>query len=301
MWIARFEAIGDRNAWRDKEKLDNLLPKLEEAAAKFVFVQLLCHLRYNYGELVGELLSGFRAVETIPLFAAELSGRSRRRGETGEEYATELGMLCGVAQGFREGHIGNGGLVQRYLNGLRDEEAQLEMEFHKEPETIDEAMFKTANFVHTRGMQGEKRDRRAVRRAFEEAVESEGETELMSRLTGGMTGIQKKNGTMRDERDDERDGVLQQMLEKWKELTAAKRTTTQSSLPRLSQNSSIGCYGRREIGHVSRACPDRQSSDRRMSRSGERVGYGEDTIRENDLSYQGLDPSVKARTNQQLQ
>ena len=218
MWIARFEAIADRNAWRDEKKLDNLLPKLEEAAAQFVFVQLLRHLLYNYGELVGELLSGFRAVETSRLFAAEFSGRSRRRGETAEEYATELGMLCGGAQGFRDGRMGNGGPVQRYLIGLRDEEAQLEMEFHEEPETIHEAMFNTVNFVQTRGMQGEKRDRRALRRAFEEASGGEGETEFINRLPGGMTGTLKKTGTMGDERDDRKDGVLQRILEKRKEL-----------------------------------------------------------------------------------
>ena len=158
MWIARFEAIADRNAWRDEEKLDNLLPKLKEAAAQFVFVQLPRHLLYNYGELVGELTNRFRVVETNRSFAAKFSRRSQRQGETAEEYAAELKMVYDKAYGFRDRRIRNEDLVRRFLDGLRDEDARFEIEFHKEPETIDEAMFHTVNFVQTRGMQGEKRD-----------------------------------------------------------------------------------------------------------------------------------------------
>jgi len=117
-----------------------------------------------------------------------------------------------------------------------------------------------------------------------------------------MTGTQKKTGTMGDERDDGKDGVFQNILEKLRELTAAKQMTAQNSLPRLSQNSDIGCYSCQETGHVSRECPNGRGSDRRMSRSGEHIGYSENTIRGirgNNLNYQGPDLSVEERSNQQ--
>ena len=71
VWINRFEAIADRRNWSEEVKLDNLLPKLQGKAGDFVFTQLSKDTLSCYGELVKELNSRFRVVETKKTFASK--------------------------------------------------------------------------------------------------------------------------------------------------------------------------------------------------------------------------------------
>ena len=65
---------------------------------------------------------------------------------------------------------------------MKDNEARFEIEFHKEPDDIDEAVYHAVNFIQTRRRssaetQGEKRFKRYVRRTSPEYdSQSEGET-----------------------------------------------------------------------------------------------------------------------------
>ena len=54
-------------------KLDNLLPQLQGKAGDFVFTQVTKQTLSNYNELVKELNSRFRVVETEKTFAAKFS------------------------------------------------------------------------------------------------------------------------------------------------------------------------------------------------------------------------------------
>ena len=73
VWVSRFEAIAERRQWDDDTKLDNLLPKLQGRAGDFVFIQLPKQTLECYSELVKELNSRFRVVETKRTFAAKFS------------------------------------------------------------------------------------------------------------------------------------------------------------------------------------------------------------------------------------
>lgn len=89
----------------------------------------------------------YRVIETPRSFAAKFSRRSQKHGETAEEYASELKMLYDKAHGYRDPHTRNEDLVQRFLDGLLDEDIRFEVEYLKEPENIDKAVFHVLNMI----------------------------------------------------------------------------------------------------------------------------------------------------------
>ncbi len=166
MWISRFEAIAHRYRWSDDDKLDQLLPRLEGVAGQFVFSQLSRDILYDYSELIGEINSRFRVVETAQSFAAKFSRRNQRHGETAEDYAADLKRLYDKAHGYRDRRTRDEDLVRRFLDGLYDEDVRFEVEFHKEPRNIDEAVYQVINLIQIRSScRGEKRNRNNIRRA----------------------------------------------------------------------------------------------------------------------------------------
>lgn len=118
--------------------LDDLLPRLQGRAGDFEFNQLSQEKISNYSELVKELKSRFRTVEAQKTLAAKLSQRVQKYDETVEEYTAELKRLYWKVYTSRDNKTRQEDLVRRFLDGLKDGEAGLEIEFHKEPEDIDE-------------------------------------------------------------------------------------------------------------------------------------------------------------------
>jgi hypothetical protein len=172
-WIARFEAIARRYQWSEDEMLDQLLPRLEGPAAQFVFSQLQPWIINSYTDLVAELNCRFRVIETTGSLAAKFSRRSQKYGETIEDYAADLKRLYDKAHGHRDRRIRDEDLVRRFLDGLRDEEIRFEVEYHKEPRNIDEAVYQAVSLVQIRGLQrNNKRDGYQARRAYDTEVSS---------------------------------------------------------------------------------------------------------------------------------
>jgi hypothetical protein len=145
VWITRFEAIAQRWGWTENEMLDQLLPRIEGHAANFVFSQLHLSLLHSYRDLKVELNNRYRTIETPRLFASKFSKRSQKVGETAEEFAAELKVLYDKAHGFRDRKTRDEDLVRRFLDGLRDDEIRFAVEYGKEPETVDEAVFHVVN------------------------------------------------------------------------------------------------------------------------------------------------------------
>ena len=140
-----------------------------------------------YADLIKELNSRFRVVETQKTFAAKLSQRAQRADETVEEFAADLKRLYAKAYKYRDSTTRQEDLVCRFLDGLRDNEARFEIEFHKEPEDIDEAVYHAVNFIQTRRSShehyAERKFKKYARRTnVEEDIESE-EEESMERDT----------------------------------------------------------------------------------------------------------------------
>ena len=150
VWLNRFEAVAKRRNWDDEVKLDNLLPRLQGREDDFVYNQLSEETLSCYPELIKELNSRFRVVGTEKTFAAKFSQGTQKPNETVEEYAAELKRLYSKAYKFRDTNTRHQDLVRRFLDGLKDDEARFEIDFHKEPVDIDEAVFHAVNFIQSR-------------------------------------------------------------------------------------------------------------------------------------------------------
>jgi hypothetical protein len=149
------------------------MPHIEGQAAQFLYGQLPRHIINDYEELVREMNNRFRVVETTRSFAAKFSRRNQKSGETAEDYAADLKMLYVKAHGYRDRRTREGDLVRGFLDGLRDEEVRFEIEFHKEPVTIDEAVYHVVNFVQTRNSVGSDRKYRTAGRAIQKGEDSD--------------------------------------------------------------------------------------------------------------------------------
>ena len=175
VWVSRFEAIAERRQWDDDTKLDNLLPKLQGRAGDFVITQLPKQTLECYSELVKELNSRFRVVETKRKFAAKFSQRVQRPNETVEEYAADLKRLYSKAHQSRDARTRQEDLVRLVLDGLRDNDARFEIEYNKKPEDIDEAVYHAVYFLQTRRKSNpdaftDKKFKKFARRATDEIV-----------------------------------------------------------------------------------------------------------------------------------
>ena len=126
-------------------------------------------------------------METQKVFAAKFSQRSQRTDEAIEEYAADLKRLYAKAYKFRDSKTRQEDLVRRFLDGMRDSESRFEIEYHKELDDIDEAVYHAVNFIQTRRRSsqvafGDKKFKKYVRRTNLECdspseSEEQGETD----------------------------------------------------------------------------------------------------------------------------
>jgi hypothetical protein len=150
VWINRFTAIADRQHWTNEQKLDELLPHLHGQAEDFVFSQLPRKTLGNFGALVNELNNRYRIVETTKTYAGQFSRRKQKPEELAEEYAAELKRLYDKAHPNRDTRTRREDLLRRFLDGLYDDRARFQVEYVKEPNDIDEAVYHVVNFMQTK-------------------------------------------------------------------------------------------------------------------------------------------------------
>ena len=149
-WITRFEVMASRYEWSEEEKLYQLLPKLEGPAAQFVFSQLAPNVLNNYRELLHEMNCRIRLIETPHSFAAKFSRRTQRPNETVEDFAADLKKLYEKAHGYWDRRTCDEDLVRRFLDGLHDDDNRFEVEYHKDPRNIDEAVYHAVCMIQCR-------------------------------------------------------------------------------------------------------------------------------------------------------
>lgn len=140
VWYNRFDEVARRGRWNDSQRLDELLPRLQGAAGDYVFSQLPASTRSNYRKLIQELNSRFQVIELPKAYRIKLSNRSQRSTETPEEYAADLKSLYDKAFPNRSIEVRQEDLLRYFLDGLQDDQARQQIEFVKEPTSIDEAV-----------------------------------------------------------------------------------------------------------------------------------------------------------------
>ena len=288
VWVSRFETVAERRGWSDDKKLDNLIPKLQGKAGEFVFTQLPHGTLSCYNELIKELNSRFRVVETKRTFAAQFSQRTQRQGETAEEFAAELKRLYAKAYSFRGEATRQEDLVRRFLDGLRDSDARFEVEYNKEPVNIDEAVFHVVNFVQTRrrGSAEEYSDRKFKKYTRRTNVETDGSSdeEVQEEDNDRVYRLPAKKDTVqnfkadRDQKKKESDkptdnasmkvlnetkDLMQDLVKQIQELTkttSGNTDTQQQQRPYRGRN--VVCYGCGTLGHIVRDCPQKANNGR---------------------------------------
>ncbi|KAH3777044.1 hypothetical protein DPMN_178480 [Dreissena polymorpha] len=142
--------IRSKYSWEKGDKLDNLLPMIEGQAGEFVFAQLPTEVLSDYHGLTTELTKRYRVIETSRSFAAKFCRRNQKHGEKAEYHAAKLKCIYDNAHRQRDRNTRDEDLVRRFLDGLVDQEVKFEVEYHKEPMNIDEAVFHVLNFIQTR-------------------------------------------------------------------------------------------------------------------------------------------------------
>ena len=284
VWLARFEAIAERHAWSDEDKLDHLLPRIEGQAADFLFGQLPKATLNTYNDLTHEMHTRFRVIETPRAFATKFSRRIQRVGETAEDFAADLKMLYDKAHGYRDRQTREEDLVQKFLDGLRDEEIRFEVEFHKEPRTIDEAVYHVVNFIQTRSSQGGERRAKQTRTIqFHEDGRSF-ELDTVDRIP--LQKVETSEPLHQNSLSKDRTPLLTKILERLDKLEAIN-----GARPRESKGKSDKeCYYCHTLGHFARECPKK---DRRAKTGWQGKNQNQT---EKPLNYQGPTQVARVRS-----
>ena len=150
VWYNRFNTVASRLGWNKDERLDEMLPRLQGQAGEFVFDQLSPESRENYRSLIYELETRFRVIETPKSFGSRFSKCNQKSGESAEEYAAELKRLYNKAYSNRDSETRREDLLRRFLDGLQNENASFQVEYIREPHSIDEAVYEIANFLQSK-------------------------------------------------------------------------------------------------------------------------------------------------------
>lgn len=283
-WIARFEAIAHRHRWGNEQKLDHLLPRIEGQASEFVFTQLPPTVLQNYEQFVAELNCRFRTIETTRSFAAKFSSRVQKNGESVEDYAAELKRLYDKAHGYRDRHTRDEDLVRRFLDGLLDDEVRFEVEYHKEPANIDEAVYHVVNLIETRNIaRSDRRGRINTRRATAEESHINqndiqlGSYEQVNRVPEWNTGSSKTDTSKghrslnfnrgKDQIDDQ-SKMLEKLLQRIEKLEKAQFLKGSSNSNRRADKKDIECFNCHKLGHYARNCPEKKEEDLKMMAQG---------------------------------
>ena len=284
VWVSRFESVAKRHNWDDDTKLDNILPKLQGRAGEFVFNQLTEEEISCYPKLIKELNSRFHTIETEKTFAAKFSQRRQKHDETAEEYAAELKRLYSKAYRSRDSRTRQEDLVRKFLDGLKDQEARFEVEFHKEPENIDSALYHVVNFIQTRRRNftdsyADRKFKKFARRASHESGSEDSDTEeevgdcqyALRVPTKGDT-YQKKPMPKYEQKSEPKTSqaesqgkamtdlkdMVKALTDKVEELQKRSNMPEQQrNTPRTGNASGIICYACNNRGHIARNCPEK--------------------------------------------
>ena len=149
VWYHRFEAVAKLNNWNDKNKLLELLPRLQGAAGDFAYDQLSQKTLNSYERITKELQNRFGLFETTKNYKVMFTRRNQKSGESVETYAAELKRIYDKAYTNRDRRTRQEDLLQRFLMGLIDNKTRVYIELHRDPNTIEEAVQEVITYLET--------------------------------------------------------------------------------------------------------------------------------------------------------
>jgi hypothetical protein len=150
VWFNRFSDVADQYSWGHARRLRELLPRMGGDAGEFVYNQLSRETRRDYATLIAELNNRFRVVETRKSFAVKFNKLAQLPGQSPEEFAAELKRLYDKGYKLRDPETRRESLLRRYLDGLRNRDISFQVEFVKDPSTIEDAVVQTVLLQETK-------------------------------------------------------------------------------------------------------------------------------------------------------
>ncbi|CAC5382708.1 unnamed protein product [Mytilus coruscus] len=149
VWFNRFEAVANLCNWSKKEKLAELLPRLQGIAGDFVYDQLSSEVTRSYRKLVKELKNRFGEIDTTKIYISKFNNRRQYNEESVQDFAAELKILYDKGYPHRDKRTRQEDLLRTFLLGLQDENARMHVELNREPDSIEEAVYFTIHYQET--------------------------------------------------------------------------------------------------------------------------------------------------------
>ncbi|CAC5398864.1 unnamed protein product [Mytilus coruscus] len=149
VWFNRFEDVANLYNWSKKEKLAELLPRLQGIAGDFVYDQLSSEVTRSYRKLVKELKNRFGEIDTTKIYISKFNNRRQYNEESVQDFAAELKMLYDKGYPHRDKRTRQADLLKTFLLGLQDENVRMHVELNREPDSIEEAVYFTIHYQET--------------------------------------------------------------------------------------------------------------------------------------------------------
>lgn len=165
VWLNRFESVAKLANWTSREKLQQLLPRIQGNAADFVFGQLKEETMASYENLVAEIGSRFGTLENKRVYKTQFNNKRQGRNESLEEYAADIKRLYDWAHPNRDASTRQEDLISKFLQGLLDSKARQYIELHREPSSIEEAVQQVAAYMSVTSNSVPNDERRPIRQA----------------------------------------------------------------------------------------------------------------------------------------